>query len=157
MDRAIVDYLRRNLNLKVGLSTAEQLKIDIGSAASLDHELVDEVRGVDAASGLPRRVEITSQELRQALAEPLEEIVEAIHATLDHTGPELASDLVDHGLVLAGGGALLRGLDRYLTEKTGLPARISPDALVAVSQGNAICLEHLDQWRAKLETQNDDV
>lgn len=157
MDRAVVDYLRRNYSLKIGLSTAEQLKIDIGSAAPLDEELVDEVRGVDAVSGLPRRATITSEEIRQALAEPLSAIVDAIHQTLDHASPELASDLVDHGLVLAGGGALLRGLDRYLTERTGLPARVSPDALVAVAQGNAICLEHLDEWRSKLETSNDDV
>ncbi len=157
MDQAIVDYLRRNYSLKIGLSTAEQLKIDIGSAAPLDEELVDEVRGVDSISGMPRRATVTSEEIRQALAEPLAAIVEGIQGTLDHTSPELASDLVDHGLVLAGGGALLRGLDRFLAERTGLPARVSPDALIAVAQGNSICLEHLDQWRSKVETSNDDV
>ena len=107
MDQAIVDYLRRHYSLRVGAGAAERLRIEIGSAYPLDEELVDEVRGVDAISGLPRKATITSEEIREALGTPLVQIVDAIKATLDAVQPDLASDLVDNGLVLAGGGSLL--------------------------------------------------
>ena len=116
MDQAIVDYLRRHYSLRVGNPTAERLRIEIGSAFPLDDELVDEVSGVDCISGLPRRATVTSEEVRTALAEPLARIIDAIKTTIDGCGPDLAGDLVDTGLVLAGGGALLRGLDRFITE-----------------------------------------
>lgn len=157
MDRALVDYLRRHYSLRIGLPTAEQLRIDIGSAYPMDEELVDEVRGLDTVSGLPRKATITSEEVRHALAEPLHEVLEAIRHTVDRCSPDLAADLVDNGLMLVGGGSLLRGLDRFLTEHTGLPARISPDARRAVAQGTLICLEHLPQWRATLESSDDEV
>lgn len=157
MDQAIVDYLRRRYSLRIGASSAERLRIDIGSAYPLEHELVDEVRGVDAVSGLPRRATITSEEVREALEDPLTRIIDAIKATLDGCTPDLASDLVDNGLVLAGGGSLLRGLDQYISQQTGLPARVSPDALVAVAKGTLICLEHLPDWRRALESSDDDV
>lgn len=157
MDRAIVQYLKRHYSLRIGMPTAEQLRIDIGSAYPLEEELHDEVRGLDAVSGLPRKAIITSEEIREALADPLEEILDAIKSTLDRCSPDLASDLVDNGLVLAGGGSLLRGLDRFITEQTGLPARVSPDALTAVAKGTLICLEHLPQWRRSLESSDDEV
>ncbi|MBX3411368.1 MAG: rod shape-determining protein [Pirellulales bacterium] len=157
MDQAIVDYLRRNYSLRIGIPTAERLRIDIGSAYPLEEELVDEVRGLDTVSGLPRKATITSEEVRAALGDPLEEILEAIRGTLDGCTPDLAADLVDHGIVLAGGGSLVRGLDRFVTERVGLPARVSADALTAVAKGTLICLEHLPRWRPSLESSDDEV
>jgi rod shape-determining protein MreB len=157
MDRAIVDYLRRHYNLRVGASAAERLRIEIGSAYPLEDELSDEVRGVDMISGLPRKATITSEEVREALGTPLLEIVEAVKATLDQCGTDLASDLVDNGLVLAGGGSLLRSLDRFLAEQTGLPTRVCADPLTAVARGTHICLEHFDRWRGAMQSSDEDV
>jgi rod shape-determining protein MreB len=145
MDRAVVDYLHRHYSLRIGMPAAEQLRIDVGSAYPLERESSREIRGLDAASGLPRAATITSEEVRQALA------------TLDGCSPELAADLVDQGLVLCGGGSLLRGLERYLAEQTGLPARVADEPRAAVARGTLICLEHLDRWRAALESSDDDV
>jgi rod shape-determining protein MreB len=156
-DRAIVDYLRRNYSLRIGVATAERLRIDIGSAYPLEEELVDDVSGADAVSGLPRKASITSEEVREALGEPLARIIDAIRSVLDGCGPDLAADLVDHGLVLAGGGALTRGLDRFVMEHTGLPARVSNDALEAVAKGALICLEHLGEWHKMLEAGHDEL
>ncbi len=155
MDRAIVDYLKRHYNLLIGLPTAERLRIDLGSAAPLPEEMTDEVSGLDRISGLPRKATITSPEIRDALAAPLEAIVEAVKRTIDDCSPDLAADLVDHGLVLAGGGSLLRGIDRYLADHTGLPVRVSPDALSAVAQGAQICLEHFADWRGVFDSSDD--
>jgi len=157
MDQSIVDYLRRNYSLRIGTPAAERLRIEIGSAHPLEEELVDEISGLDAISGLPRKATITSEEVREALEEPLARIIDAIKSTLDGCTPDLAADLVDNGLVLAGGGSLLRGLDRLISEQTGLPARVSPDALSAVAKGTLVCLEHLPQWRKTLESSDDDV
>jgi rod shape-determining protein MreB len=157
MDQAIVDYLRRHYSLRIGLSAAERLRIEIGSACPLEEEKAEEVRGLDAVSGLPRKATVTSEEVREALSEPLEAIVEAIRQTLDGLSPELASDLVDSGMLLSGGGALLAGLDRFITESTGLPARVAPEPLLAVAKGTLICLEHLDAWRPSLESSEDEV
>jgi len=157
LDRAIVDYLRRNYSLRIGLTMAEKIRIEIGSAYPLEAELVDEVRGVDSISGLPRKATITSEEVREALGDPLARIIETIKSVLDRCSPDLAADLVDNGLVLAGGGALTRGIDRFVTEQTGLPARVADDALSAVAKGTLICLEHLGQWRKTLESSDDDV
>jgi len=157
MDEAIVGYLRRHYSLKISAGAAERLRVDAGSAYPLNEELTEEVCGVDAISGLPRRVLITSEELREALADPLSRIVDAIKATLEGCSPDLVADLVENGIVLVGGGALLRGLDRYVTEQTGLPARVSPDALSAVARGCQICLEQLPRWRNNLESSDDDI
>jgi rod shape-determining protein MreB and related proteins len=157
MDQALVEYLRRHYSLRVGISAAERLRIEVGSAYPLEQELAEEVRGVDAISGLPRKATITSEEVREALGTPLVQIVEAIKATLDQCSTDLASDLVDNGLVLAGGGSLLRGLDRFLGEQTGLPTRVSAEPLTAVARGTYICLEHFDRWRSALESSDEDV
>jgi rod shape-determining protein MreB len=157
MDQAVVDYLRRRYGIRVGLAAAELLRIDIGSAYPLEEELVEEVAGADAASGLPRRLTITGDEIREALADPLESIVDAIRQTVDGCSPDLAADLAHYGLVLCGGGSLLRGLDRFITERTGIPARVAADALAAVAKGTLICLECLDTWRGALESSDDDV
>ncbi len=157
MDQAIVDYLRRHYSLRIGLPAAERLKIDIGSAYPLEEERAVELSGVDTVSSLPRKATVTSEEIRQALGNPLEEILDAIKATLDHCNPELAADLVDNGLVLCGGGALLQRIDRYITEQTGLPVRITPEPLTAVAQGLLICMEHFAQWRRWLQSSEEDV
>jgi rod shape-determining protein MreB len=157
MDRAIVDYLRRNHSLKIGLPMAEQLRIDIGSAYPLADELSAEARGVDATNNMPRKIVITSEEIRQALNIPLQTIVEAVRQTIDDTPVDLAADLVDNGMVLCGGGALLRSTDRYLSEQTGIPTRLYAEPLIAAARGALICLEHLDRWRAGIESSDDDA
>jgi rod shape-determining protein MreB len=157
MDEALVTYFRQRHNLRVGIPTAEQLRINIGSAAPLAEELTDVIRGVDLNSGLPRSELITSTELRQALDQPLAEIVHAIKLTLDQCGPDLVADLVDQGMILCGGGAQLRGIERYLTERTGIPARLAHDPVAAVVEGACVCLEHFDRWAPTLESSDDDV
>jgi len=156
MDQAIVAYLRRNYSLRIGLPAAERLRIEIGSAYPLDQESSEEISGLDTVSGLPRKATITSEEVRQALADPLEAILEAIKATLDQCSPDLAADLVDRGLVLCGGGALLRGLERYLAEQTGLPVRVADDPLTTVARGALVCMEQFTRWRPALEAAGDD-
>lgn len=152
MDAAVIHYLRRLYSLRISLPAAEHLRIEIGSAYPLEKELVEEVSGVDAIGGLPRRATITSEEIREALLDPLERIVDAIKVTLDNCSPDLAADLVDQGLVLAGGGSLLRGLDLYLEEQLGVPVRRAADPLQAVVQGTLICLENLPRWKHSLES-----
>ena len=157
MDRAIVDYLRRHYSLRIGLPAAEHLRIDIGSAFPLEEELVAEISGADAVSGLPRRATITSEEVRHALEDPLEEIVDALRAALDQCSPDLAADLTQHGMVLCGGGGLLRRMDRFLAERTGLPVRLDPQPLATVAKGLLICLEHRQQWKTALESSDEEV
>ncbi len=157
MDEAIVDYMRRHYSLRIGLAAAERLKIDLGSAYPLEEERTVELSGIDTVSGLPRRAAITSEEVRQSLADPLTEIVEAIKLTLDRCSPDLASDLVDNGLVLCGGGSLLRRIDRFINEQTGLPVRVAAEPLTSVAQGLLICMEHFGQWRRWLQSSEEDV
>ena len=157
MDRSIVDYLRRHFSLRIGPAAAERLRIEIGSAYPLEEELVQEVRGLDTVSGLPRAATVTSEEVREALGDPLEEIVEAVKETLDGLSPDLGADLMDQGVVLCGGGALLRRIDQYIAEQTGLPVRVTAEPLTAVATGTLICMEHLDQWRLALDSSDDDV
>lgn len=156
MDEAIVGYLRRQYSLRIGPAAAERLRIDIGSAAPLEEEQVAEISGVDAISGLPRRATITSEEIREALAEPLEAILDAVQRTLDHVSPDLAADLVDQGMVLCGGGSLLRRLDGFLAERTGLPVRVAPDPMRAVAKGALVAVEQFQQWRTMMESSDDD-
>lgn len=157
MDHAIVDYLRRHYSLRIGTSTAERLKIDIGSAYSLEEERTVELSGIDAVSGLPRRATITSEEIRQALADPLQTIIEAIKSALDHCSPELAADLVQNGLVLCGGGALLRRIDRFIGEQIGLPVRVAAEPLTAVAKGLLVCMEDFRHWRHWMRSSEEDV
>lgn len=157
MDQAIVDYLHRHYSLRIGVPAAERLKIDLGSAYPLEQEQVAEIGGLDSISGLPRKALITSEEVRQSLYDPIDAILDAIRSTLDRLTPDLAADLMDNGLVLCGGGALLRGLDRHLAEQTGLPVRVAPEPLLTVAKGTLICMEYLDQWRPTLESSDDDV
>jgi rod shape-determining protein MreB len=135
LDESIIQYMKRAYNLMIGERSAEDIKIRIGSAAALPKETSMEVKGRDLVSGLPKTITITSQEIRESMSEPLGTIVDAVRTTLERCPPELAADLVDRGLVLAGGGALLRGLDKLLREETGLPVHIAEDPLSAVAEG----------------------
>jgi rod shape-determining protein MreB len=157
MDQAIVDYLHRHYSLRIGIPAAERLKIDLGSAAPLEQEQVAEIGGLDSISGLPRKALVTSEEVRQALLEPLDAILDAVKSTLDHLTPDLAADVMDNGLVLCGGGSLLRNLDHYVAQQIGLPVRVASEPLTTVAKGMLICMEHLDQWRATLASSDDDV
>lgn len=157
MDEAIMNHMRRTYNLMVGEQTAERIKIEVGSAAPTGDETTMEVRGRDMISGLPRKATITSEEVREALQEPLNQIIETVTRTLERAEPELAADLVDNGIVLAGGGAMLRGLDIVLQKATGLECRIAEDPLTCVARGTAIYLEHIEEWKATLENDQDSL
>ncbi|HTL47437.1 MAG TPA: rod shape-determining protein [Verrucomicrobiae bacterium] len=134
-DEAIMSHLKKTYNLMIGERTAEEIKIRIGSAYPLEEETTLDVKGRDILAGLPKTVTITSEEIREALSEPLSSILEAIRIALERTPPELSADLIDRGLILAGGGALLRGLDKLISEETGLPVHIADDPLTAIALG----------------------
>ena len=140
---AIISYMKRAYNLMIGERTAEDIKIRIGSAAALPKEMTMEVKGRDLVAGLPKTITITSQEIREAMADPLSQVIDGIRTTLERCPPELAADLVDRGIVLAGGGALLKGLDRMIREETGLPVHIAEDPLSAVAEGTGKALQEI--------------
>ncbi len=147
MDECIVQYMRRVYNLMIGERTAEEIKITIGSAyapADKDEEQTLDVKGRDLVAGLPKTLTVTSEEIRDALQEPVSAIVDAVRITLEKCPPELASDLVDRGLVLAGGGAMLRGLDKLIASQTGLPVTLADDPLTAVAEGTGVVLNELN-------------
>lgn len=156
-DEAIIVHMKKNHALTIGEQTAERIKIEVGSAAPLDEELTMEVRGRDMAAGMPRKTVVTSEEIREALSEPVEAIVEIVHKTLEQAKPELAGDLVDNGITLAGGGALLRGLDVVISKATGLDVRLADDPLTCVARGTSIYLEHFEDWKATLESDIDEL
>jgi rod shape-determining protein MreB len=147
LDEAIISYMKRNYNLMIGERTSEEIKIRLGSAAPLAKELTMEVKGRDLVAGLPKTITITSQEIREAMSDPLNTIVDAVRTTLERCPPELAADLVDRGIVLAGGGALLRGLDRLLREETGLPVHVAEDPLSAVAEGTGKMLQEIEMLK----------
>ncbi|MDF1870943.1 MAG: rod shape-determining protein MreB, partial [Phycisphaerales bacterium] len=155
MDEAIIAHMKRNYSLMIGEQTAERVKIQIGSAAPTGEESEMEVRGRDMVSGLPRKTTITSQEVREALSEPITNIIEAITRTLERAEPELAADLVENGITLAGGGALLAGLPIQITKATGLDVTLAEDPLTCVARGTAIYLENIDVWKDTLENNSD--
>ncbi len=143
MDEAIIQYMKRVYNLMIGERTAEQIKISIGSAYPLPEETSMEVKGRDLVAGLPKTLTLTTEEVREALHEPISTIVEAVRFTLERSPPELSADLVDRGLVLAGGGALLHGIDKLIAEQTGLPVHVADDPLSAVAEGTGMVLHEL--------------
>jgi rod shape-determining protein MreB len=143
LDEAIIQYMKRAYNLMIGERMAEDIKIKIGSAYPLEQELTMEVKGRDLVAGLPKTLTITSEEVREALQEPIGTIVESVRVTLERCPPELAADLVDRGVVLAGGGALIRGIDKLLAEETGLPVHVADDPLSAVALGTGVVLQEL--------------
>lgn len=144
LDDAIISHMKRTYNLMIGERTAEEIKVRLGSAHPLPKELTMEVKGRDAVAGLPKTVTIRSEEIRESLTERLNTIVNAVRVTLERCPPELAADLVDRGIVLAGGGALLRGIDQLLHEQTGLPIHIAEDPLSAVAEGTGKAIQDLD-------------
>jgi rod shape-determining protein MreB len=155
MDEAISGHMKRTYNLMIGEQTAERIKIQIGSAAPMEQEMTMEVRGRDMISGLPRKTVISSEEVREALKEPVGQIIDCVIRTLEKAEPELAADLVDTGIVLAGGGALLRGVDTVLSNATGLEARVTDDPLTCVARGTAVYLENLELWKDTMESDDD--
>ena len=144
MDECIIQYMRRVYNLLIGERTAEEIKMELGSAFPMDEEKTMEVRGRDIVAGLPKTMTITSEEIRDALQEPVASIVDAVRVTLGNCEPELAADLVDRGIVLSGGSSQLRGLDRLLSQQTGLPVTLADDPLSAVAEGTGAVLSELD-------------
>src|SRR5574341_2474210 len=150
LDEAIIQYSRRAYNLLIGERSSEEIKIAIGSAFPVREENAVDVRGRDLVSGLPRTIRMTSGEIREAMAEPVQAIVEAVKQTLERTPPELAADIVDRGIILVGGGALLRGMDRLLAEETGMPVSLTDDPLAAVVMGTGRVLEELEALKKVL-------
>jgi rod shape-determining protein MreB len=146
MDEAIIIYVRDMYGLEIGHRTAEEVKIAIGSAYPLQEEVTYEIRGKDVAAGLPRRLEISSAEIREAIGNPLQRVIDAVRSCLDRTPPELSSDLINTGITLLGGGSLIPGLAELVTEETGLTARVAHDPLTAVARGTGILLDRLDEY-----------
>jgi rod shape-determining protein MreB len=144
LDEAIINYAKREYKLLIGQQTAEELKLEIGSAFPMAEELQAEIRGRDMVSGLPKTVVLTSEEIRVAIEEPLSQIIDAIKATLDRTPPELASDIMDRGIVLAGGGALLQGLADRIRDETQIPTHLAESPLTCVAVGSGRSLEEFE-------------
>src|SRR6187397_1994231 len=152
LDTAIVQFLRKNYNLLIGEPTAEQVKIQIGSAAPVGDEREMEVKGRDLVSGIPKTVRVHSSEIREAIQEPIQQIVDAVRRALEITPPELASDIVDRGIVMTGGGALIRGLDLMLAQETGLPIHVDEDPLTCVVRGTGRILDDYEKYRSVLSS-----
>lgn len=152
IDEAIASYIRRKHNLVVGEQTAEAIKLKIGSAISLKKGEVMEVKGRDSVAGLPRNVEITSREVTEAIAQPLGKVIEMVKRVLEEVPPELSSDIIDKGIVMTGGTAQLRNLDRLITEQTNVPAYVAEEPMLCVVKGTGVVLENLDLYKRSLST-----
>ncbi len=144
-DLSIINFIKRKYNLLIGERTAEKIKIEIGSAYPTDEDTEMEIKGRNLLTGLPENITISSEEIREALSEPLSHIIEAIKVTLERTPPELSADIIDAGITLAGGGAQLRGLDRLITEETGIPVHIAENPLDCVVDGTGKLLENIEE------------
>lgn len=155
LDLAIINYMRNNFNLMIGEQSAERIKIEIGSAYPLDEELEMQAAGRDLTTGLPRRTIVNSNQIREALSGTMQEIIRAIRKTLEATPPELAADLVNNGIVLVGGGALLRGIDRMVEEEVQLAVRIADDPLTCVARGTGEFLNQLHLYSRVLESDDE--
>ena len=152
-DAAIINYIKKKYNLLIGERTAENVKIAIGSAFPMEQETEMEIKGRNLLNGLPENIIVTSAEIREALAEPLSNVIEAIKVTLEKTPPELAADIIDQGIMLAGGGALIRGLDKLINKETGMPVYVAETPLDCVADGTGKVLEDIERLR---EVLNDD-
>lgn len=157
IDASISQYIRTQFSLDVGENTAEEVKIQMGSAWPLEQELTADVGGRDTLSGLPKTIELTSENVREAIAEPIAAIIDAVKSTLDRTPPELAADIMDRGIHLSGGGALIAGLTTRITHETGMPCYIAPDPLYAVAIGSGRALENIEAMRGMMQSNSIDL
>jgi len=155
LDEAIVSYLKKEFSVAVGERTAEEIKIQLGSAWPFEEEITADIRGRDLISGLPRTIALTTDQVREALAEPVAAIVDAVRTTLDKTPPELAADIMHVGITITGGGALLAGIDRRLAHETGMPINIAPDPLFSVVLGSGQALDNIEMMREFLTSVDD--
>lgn len=156
LDEAVVSYLKKEFSLAVGERTAEEIKIQMGSAWPFEQEMTAEIRGRDLISGLPRTISLSTDHVREAIAEPVAAIIDAVRTTLDKTPPELAADIMHEGITITGGGALLAGIDRRLAHETGMPINIAPDPLFSVVIGSGRALENIEMMRGLL-SQSDEL
>lgn len=153
-DSSIINYVKKTYNLLIGERTAESIKIQIGSAAPYEGEGSIEIKGRDLADGLPKNISLSAKEVREALRLPLQEVVDAIKTTLERTPPELSSDIIDHGITLTGGGALLRGLDELISGETGMPVHIAENPLDCVAEGTGKVLENINVLKEVLSDED---
>jgi rod shape-determining protein MreB len=157
-DESIVSHMKKTYNMAIGEQMAERIKIEIGSAAASGNgEPTMEVRGRDLISGLPRKTTVTSEEIREAMQEPITQIIEAVKRTLELAEPELAADLVENGITMAGGSSLLRGLNTVLSNATGLDVKLAEDPLTCVARGTSVYLENLELWKETMESDADEA
>jgi rod shape-determining protein MreB len=158
-DEAIMGHMKKTYNMAIGEQMAERIKIEIGSAAETgdNHAASMDVKGRDMISGLPRRTVVTTEEIREALQEPVTNIIDAVTQTLEQAEPELAADLVDNGITMAGGSSLLRGLPNVIANATGLDVRLAEDPLTCVARGTSVYLENLELWKETMESDADDL
>ncbi|MEY4229286.1 MAG: rod shape-determining protein MreB [Actinomycetota bacterium] len=156
LDEAVLQYVKKEFSLAIGDRTAEEIKMHMGSAWPLEDELTADIRGRDMISGLPRTVPLTTEQVREALAEPVAAIIDAVKTTLDKTPPELAADIMEQGITLTGGGALLAGLDQRLAHETGMPIRIAREPLFSVVIGSGRALENIDAMRGLMSLGGDE-
>ncbi len=156
LDDAILQYVKKEYSLAIGDRTAEEIKIQMGSAWPMEEELTADIRGRDLVSGLPRTIQLTTEHVREALAEPVSAIVDAVKTTLDKTPPELAADIMEDGIMLTGGGALLGGLNQRLSHETGMPIRVAEEPLYSVVIGSGRALENIDAMRGLMSLGGDD-
>ncbi|MBZ0256672.1 rod shape-determining protein, partial [bacterium] len=152
LDEAIISHIKKTYNLMIGERTSEMIKIGIGSAKHIGDDQGIDIKGRDLINGLPKTVKITAQEVRECLQEPISAIVEAVKAALEDTPPELAADIMERGIMLAGGGSLLRGLDQLLADETGLPVHVAEDPLTCVAMGTGKALDEMDRLRSVIQT-----
>ncbi len=156
LDDAVLQYVKKEFSLAIGDRTAEEVKIQMGSAWPMEEELTADIRGRDLVSGLPRTIQLTTEHVREALAEPVSAFVDAVKTTLDKTPPELAADIMEDGITVTGGGALLGGLDQRLSHETGMPIRIADEPLYSVVIGSGRALENIDAMRGLMSLGGDD-
>jgi len=147
LDEAVLQYIKKEFSLAIGERTVEEIKIQMGSAWPMEQEITADIRGRDLISGLPRTLQVTTEHIREALAEPISAIIDAVKTTLDKTPPELAADIMQDGIMLTGGGALLGGLDERLSHETGMPIRVADEPLYSVVIGSGRALENIDAMR----------
>jgi rod shape-determining protein MreB len=150
LDDAILEYIRKKYNLAIGERTSEEVKINIGSALYMEDKLYMEVRGRDIVTGLPRSITVSSDDVTEAIQHELEEIISAAKRVLHKTPPELSADIIDKGIVITGGTALLRNMDQLISRATGVPAYIADDAMLCVAKGTGIALDNLDSYKRSI-------